>query len=448
MQTIMTFRRGFGLLLLVALLLATPACAPRLVDTTVADLQRLPQDPAAYLDPSTADRPLFSEVVQRELAVELLDHFFAPWQTNVPLDSTRQPFWAVDWLRSQAVFGINLRPAAAIKLEALIARAAPESYPSLDRKAITLRRCNLRALPTTQPLFSDPDRPGEGFPFDGLQHSALAANTPLHVTHRSSDGAWVFVETAQVYGWLPVAELAWVDAEFMRRFATGDYLTVTADRVAVVDVAGTYRFSADIGCLLPATGPESLEILIAVADAQQQAQLVTAQLPVGQSESFPLSPTPRRLATLAAGMVGQPYDWGGQLGHRDCSATIQDLFAPFGLWLPRNSSKQAEQGRVVPLAELTPAQREQRLLAEGIPSLTLVALPGHIMLYLGEADGRAILLHTLWGLRTTTLFGREGRWRVGRTVITTLEPGREASSLLKSVSRLRDRVSSMNLLVE
>jgi len=446
MKNTWTFPNIFLPLLLI-LMLSIIGCVAHLADTPVIDLQRLPQNPAAYLDPETADRPLFSEAIQQALATELLANFFAPWQATAPLETTNTPYWAADWLRENVTYGINLHPLTAAERETLIARADPEHYPSLDRKAISIHRCNLRALPTRQPVYNDPDRPGEGFPFDVLQHSALTANTPLHVIHRSTDGAWVFVETTQIYGWLPVTDIAWVDDNFMIRFRTGRYLAVTAEQVPVVDVTGSYCFQTGIGSLLPATGMRDSEILIAVADEQRQAQLITAQLPAGQSAPFPLPPTSHQLVALMAPLLGQPYDWGGQFGQRDCSATIQDLFAPLGLWLPRNSGSQAEVGRVLSLSGFSSAQREQLLLKEGVPFLTLVAMRGHIMLYLGEAEGQAVLLHTLWGLRTKNIFGKEDRWRIGRTVITTLEPGHERNSLYMSIGSLRDRLTSMNLLV-
>ena len=91
-------------------------------------------------------------------------------------------------------------------------------------------------------------------------------------------------------------------------------------------------------------------------------------------------------------------------------------------------------------------KNEKRLINEGIPFLTLVRIPGHIMLYVGSYEGRAALLHTIWGLRTRDLWGKQGRWVVGETVITTLEPGMERSSLSLGISNLRNRVESMNIL--
>ncbi|WP_298038539.1 NlpC/P60 family N-terminal domain-containing protein [uncultured Desulfuromonas sp.] len=439
--------RKIPALILATMLLLATGCVPDLSHKDIADLKRMPQNPLAYLDPATAHRPLLSHEEQQKQALAFLERHFAPWHTNGPLESTRSPFWAVDWVGKKAVFGENLRPVGQDRLQALVDRAAPETYPSLNLRAITVRLSDLRALPTRRPLFLDPDEAGEGFPFDYLQHAAVQANTPLHVIHRSQDGAWVFAETSLAYGWMPVTDLAWVDGEFARAFDTGTYLAPTRDRVPVFDTDGLYRFSTGIGTLLPLTGDGSHEVFLAVADENRRALLAKALLPPDSGETFPLPLTPLRLASLAGNMVGQAYGWGESFADRDCSATVRDLFAPFGLWLPRNSSKQAMEGTVVPLSGLSPSRRERRLLDEGVPFLTLVRVPGHIMLYIGEHEDRAALLHTLWGVRTRNLWNREGRWIVGKTAITTLEPGLEQASLSLGVSSLRRRVESMNLLL-
>ncbi len=433
---------------LVALLLLTAGCLPDLAHREPSDLKRMPQEPLAYLDPATARQPLLALEQQQARAAEFLERFFLAWHTEAPLESTRHPFWAIDWLGENTAFGENLRPVGPARLQELIRLAGRELYPSLNRRAITVRRCDLRALPTNRPFFNDPHEAGEGFPFDLLQHAALAANTPVHVTHQSADGTWVFVETSLAYGWIPVTDLAWVDDTFVRAFQSGHYLALTRDQVPVDDTGGIYRFRAGIGTLLPVRGTAAggYQVLLAVADKDRQALLTEGTIPFERGEIFPLPLTRRRLADLAERMVGQPYGWGESFADRDCSATIRDLFAPFGLWLPRNSSQQARVGLVIPLSDLSPRQREQRLLAEGIPFLTLVRLPGHIMLYLGEHEGRAAVLHTLWGLRTRTPWGREGRWIVGKTVITTLEPGLERTGLLVRIGNLRDRIESMNIL--
>lgn len=435
-------------LLVIACISFTTACASRPDQLAVADLEYLSQNPQDYLDPVTAGQLLMSSSRQQDLAAEFLQRFFAAWYADGPLVETSRPFWAADWIRNNPVYAENLRPMSGKRVEELIKLADLPSYPSEHRRALTLTRSNIRALPTHNPAFNNPRSAGEGFPFDYLQHGILAANTPVLVTHRSKDGSWAFIETALLYGWLPITELAWVDDDFVENFITDRYVTLTRDKVAVFDLDGIYRFSADIGTLLPiiADGAGHYQVYVAVADRQRQAQLVKATIAVNDSALFPVPLTPQQIALLAGRMMGQLYGWGEMFGNRDCSALIRDLYAPFGLWIPRNSSQQARVGEVIEMTELTPHQREEQLLNRGVPFLTLVRLPGHIMLYLGGYDERAVVLHSIWGLRTRTFSGSEGRLIVGETVITGLEPGLENSRLTFDVGSLRKRISSINIL--
>jgi len=437
-----------GLFAMTALLLAavTGGCLPAGGHQRIGDLQRLPQNPLAYVAEETACQPLFPEACRKAQTAGFLEKFFLPWHVAGPLPATEKPFWAIQWAREHTVFSENLRPLTADRLEKLIHQAAPETYPSLDRKGITVRRCDLRALPTQRPLLNNPAAAGQGFPFDNLQHAALPANTPLKVTHVSRDGAWVFVETAALYGWLPATCVAWVNEALASAFAKGPYLAVTGDEVPVTDDQGIFRFHAIIGNILPvaSAGDGNHRVLIAVADGDRQAYLVYAEIAKDDSALFPLFLSPQNLATVAERMMGQSYGWGESFGNRDCSATIRDLFAPFGIWLPRNSSRQAKEGEVIPLAALKPARKEERILETAVPFLTLIRIPGHIMLYLGHHEGRAAILHTLWGVRTKNWRGKEGRWLVGETVITTLQPGMERNSPWYRIGDLRERVASMN----
>jgi len=122
------------------------------------------------------------------------------------------------------------------------------------------------------------------------------------------------------------------------------------------------------------------------------------------------------------------------------------VFACFGLYLPRNSGDQAKAGRFVSLDGLEDQAKEQAILEQGRPLWTILFMPGHVMLYLGPdpASGRAVVCHNLWGLRTRRLFhASPGRWVLGRTVITTLEPGKELTTLVRPGGLLIHRVSGM-----
>ncbi|MDY0269764.1 SH3 domain-containing protein [Trichloromonas sp.] len=435
--------------ILLFLCLITAGCVRDLTGREICDLTLLPQNPTVYVDSQEAGR-VVSAAEQKVLAAAFLESHFFPWRSTAPRETTKNPFWALDWIAKHEVFSENLRPLTPMRREALTLLVAREAFPSCDRRGISLRRLDVRALPTRSPLFNDPRKAGEGFPFDNLQHGVIPPGVPLRVTHFSADGAWAFIETALLYGWVPAVELAWVDEDFMVAYENGRYLTLTRDGVAVADKGGIYRLTVGIGALLPLIDGDGngYRVLIPVADRERRAHVVEGWIAADGGGMFPLTFTFGQVADLAGRMMGQPYGWGDGYAGRDCSGTLRDLFTPFGLWLPRNSFRQAVVGRVVPLADLPPREREARLLAEGVPFATLVHLPGHILLYLGETQGRAALLHTLWGIRTRDLWGREGRWLVGKTIITTLEPGREAEGLFLDIGSLVERVDSMNFPLE
>ena len=75
------------------------------------------------------------------------------------------------------------------------------------------------------------------------------------------------------------------------------------------------------------------------------------------------------------------------------------------------------------LAGLSNYTKEQLLKDKAIPYFTLIHLPGHIVLYLGEKNGKIYILQDMWGLRTYRLFESEGRAVVGGTVITPINFG-------------------------
>ena len=52
------------------------------------------------------------------------------------------------------------------------------------------------------------------------------------------------------------------------------------------------------------------------------------------------------------------------------------------------------------------------------------------MLYLGVFEGSPVAFHTIWGLKTESADeSNSGRHLIGKSVITSLSPGRELSEL-------------------
>jgi hypothetical protein len=70
------------------------------------------------------------------------------------------------------------------------------------------------------------------------------------------------------------------------------------------------------------------------------------------------------------------------------------------------------------------------------------------MLYIGSLNGRAMVFHNFWGIKTRDIWGREGRKVVGHAAITSLYPGAELTNVEAPGSGLLNRLEGMSLLVQ
>jgi len=100
----------------------------------------------------------------------------------------------------------------------------------------------------------------------------------------------------------------------------------------------------------------------------------------------------------------------------------RDFLSPFGIWIPRNSAAQKSFGEYVSLKDLTPKEKEAMILKNGIAFLSLIYLKGHIILYAGEFEGKALIMQNIWGVRTME-DGKEGRNVIGKAIISDLYVG-------------------------
>jgi cell wall-associated NlpC family hydrolase len=431
--------------LLVVLLLAMMAgCAARgRLAGDVADLTRLPQVPSWYQARVPGADWALKSSFQSALAKEWRQRWFEPWLKPDP---------AAGWQRIKADgehflenpgYGEAFLARGNPYYQALIENCSWQKYPNDGWNGITTKAIDLRLLPSLRPTFSA-EKGSEGFPFDRLQQTSLPPNTPIYVHHHSKDKAWLLVQSPLAWGWMEANQAARMSHAQTEQFTGADLLAITKDSTSVMDMGNVFLFKAGLGAVLSLAGKEKHRWMALVASKNHKGRAVlhTSQLDIKSAERFPLEMSDQNISRLADGIMGQNYGWGGLYGNRDCSATLRDLFAPFGLWLPRNSFDQAHKvGRFVDLSGLEADQKKQALLDEGIPFLSLVWMEGHIMLYIGAWQEEPLVMHNTWGLRT-----QNGPAIIGRLVITTLEPGKERKDLVRPEGILINRVAGMTLL--
>ena len=140
------------------------------------------------------------------------------------------------------------------------------------------------------------------------------------------------------------------------------------------------------------------------------------------------------------------YGWGGMYGQRDCSSTVRDFFAPFGVWLPRNSYKQSRVGKVISLENMSNKEKLQTIKKYGVAFKTLLYKQGHIVLYAGTIDKKVIVLQNLWGIKTFKNH-KEGRFIIGKVIFSTLKVGENLTYYDESASLLKN-LKSMNIVTQ
>ena len=85
-------------------------------------------------------------------------------------------------------------------------------------------------------------------------------------------------------------------------------------------------------------------------------------------------------------------------------------------------------------------EKEEAILRNGVPFLSLVGMRGHITLYVGKYRGRPAIFHNVWGVRTIDGPDNNARFVIGRAVVTSITPGDELKNLYRGttfVDRLR-----------
>lgn len=443
-------------LLFLGLVLACllPACAKKHAPTVIpppdnapiADLKNFPQNLEVYAREAGPDKRILDPGAQAAMYSAFINTWFGPWEMRKTTISRREVSGVFGRARG---YKNNSVPWSQPEWEAMKANARLGDFPSRSAQAITLRQTDLRELPTHEPRFSRPTPDPKADPFDNFQYSLLPAGMPLFIAHVSADGAWSYVECPIAGGWVDSKDLAVVDEAFKANWRTGHYLALVRDKVVL---PGTGRGGGDstsgIGTILPQARAGirgAQNVLVPVRERDGRAGTAEITLPPGAVAQMPLALTPRNVASVGNVMMNQPYGWGGMLGNRDCSAMIRDLFAPFGIWLPRNSAAQARRGRVVRLDGMTAAQKAETILKEGKPFLSLVGMRGHITLYVGAWKNKPAIFHNVWGVRVIRNGDDNERHVIGRAVVTSIMPGMELENLYRPKTFV-DRLNSLTTL--
>ncbi len=393
-------------------------------------LRNIPQNIWNYIDPVLIDSNLMSAEDQQQHFADYLSHYFSPWTDQDRFESDQQiqqsEISHIQKYTQNPGWNENHQPYSQWWIKKIIETMDVAHFPNNKHKVIVVETTAVRNLPTNDPSFTNWTDAGEGYPFDNLQESLVTTGTPALELQTTSNGEWSLILFHNDYGWVKSNTIATVDDDFIKQWHTKNYVAITTDHTSLADEKNTLILQANLGSIYPLARQHinNYEVLIPIKDDEQQARAEIAIVNNNDAAIMPINFQLKNIATIANKILGNPYGWGGMYQYRDCSSTVADLLTPFAIWLPRNSSDQMNVGAYISFAGLSRSEKRESIVSHGIPFLTLIGLPGHVMLYIGHNNGQIYVLQNIWGLHTRPLFMPfipEGRAIIGQTIVVPLE---------------------------
>ena len=417
------------------------SCSKVEVKKEIYDLKYIPQNVESY----TNDINLSSKTKVDEKLYK--EKYFRAWNKE-PKFTLKNILWPFNSFKPTNSYGENLQHINQTFFDKMRLNGNFENYLKLKKKAITIRYTNLRVFPTDRPLFRNPEKAGEGFPFDYLQNSSILPNKPLLISHYSKDKNWVYAFSSFANGWLKVSDIVFLDSDIVTKWQNSELVYIIKEGIPLYTIDGDGLFNSKIGTsfLLLDENKYNYKVLVIKNNGFSKPIYLESYLSKTIAIKNILEFNKKNIDRIINEVSKVNYGWGGLYGQRDCSSTMRDYFTPFGIWLPRNSYVQSKVGTVIELKNLDEETKLEMIKREGVPFKTLLYRKGHIVLYVGMYKDDVIIFQNMWGIKTKKN-GEYGRIVVGKPVFSTLKIGNK-QDYFDEDSTLLKNLRSMNIVTQ
>lgn len=307
--------------------------------------------------------------------------------------------------------------------------------------AITIKYSDVRLLPTDTTFLYDK----ETFDIDRLQVAGLDLGESLIVLTQTKDKKWAYIISSVSEGWIKTQDIAFTNRETISKWNNAKPFIVVINTKADIFLDKERRMYHDyirMASKLPLIKTFNYQInSIKIPMANKKGNLFFTEAYINTSDiniGF-LKYNQRNVLYQAFKHLNSPYGWGGYSGEQDCSTFVRQLFGCFGFILPRNSSNQRKCGTNPVQINLTDSDyiKTNKIIKNAISGISLLYLPGHIMIYIGSENGTPYVIHSIWGTENYNQNGRAINF-INRIVVSNLSigDGTQKGSLLKRISHL------------
>jgi hypothetical protein len=293
-----------------------------------------------------------------------------------------------------------------------------------------------RLIPSVEKLFDNPTYQY----FDRNQNNGLDIGEPVIVMHKSHDNKWLYVLSKFSGGWVKSSNIAMADYSDIAIIDKVNTIIITEGKADLYENSALTRYvtTTRMGNRYILTGVHEhyYELLIPLKDKNSYIYYKKFYIDKKDANIGYLPFTQRNIILQAFKLLNTPYGWGDMAQEQDCSKFIQEVFLTFGITLPRNSSAQVKTGINLYLKKKNKGQLNEIINHILIPGITIIQIPGHIMLYLGEYMNEHYVIHDFFGTKNKKN-NKIYNLIINKVEVTPLSLGQEGQTLT-------DRIRSIN----
>lgn len=303
--------------------------------------------------------------------------------------------------------------------------------------AVCVKRSELKCWPTSKIIT---DEAGDTN-FDYTAASFVRVNEPALVLGSSADGAFYYLVTYTYKGWVSRDAVAicssaeewknaWQIDQSLMAVITTDKLYLESSNVdsassnLLLTMGTQLEIATDSGRADTIGNRNAAQNLVVYIPTRTEdgsyqktkALISQSDLNEGNVSIGFLPMTTENILNQSFKYLGDSYGWGGMLNSVDCSGLARDVYACFGLMMPRDSSKQAA-SPAFSYDVSGSSDQDKKADLEQVPAGSLVYFPGHEMIYLGKANDHYYVISAVSTINPSD----GGSGRIRSVVISTLD---------------------------
>lgn len=260
------------------------------------------------------------------------------------------------------------------------------------RYGVTVKRANLRNLPTGEGLFSS----AEDREFDVLQETALDPGEAVVILHTSTNGYFYYVQAYNYRGWLSKYDVAETDRDLWLSYANPKDFLLVKDKSYNLKINGQtmlFQQGARLKFITKKARNYTVQVPVRTQAGKLQEVKVNVSAATALNEGY-LPYTTNNLLRSAFKFYGEDYGWGGLQNSVDCSSFVSNVYRTVGIFLPRDADEQENSAGIRQIMGNMDSKQRSGVIKSLSPGSTL-HMDGHVMVYLGSSNGIPYAIHSL-----------------------------------------------------